>query len=62
MEEDFIREKNCADCEHCKYIGKEKYDCYDVVLFKCKITKEIIDEFHTDRKACKNFIYYNYWD
>ena len=45
----------CFICEHCSYVKTKEYDCCDVMLYKCDITNEILDEFHIDRKACANF-------
>lgn len=45
----------CFICEHCSYVKTKEYDCCDVMLYKCDITNEILDEFHIDRKACAIF-------
>ncbi len=47
---------NCSICEYCRYIKTKEYDCCDVRLYKCKVTNEILDEFHIERKSCSKFI------
>ena len=48
--------EKCSCCEYCRYIKTKEYDCCDVSLYKCDITKEVLDEFHVDRKPCNKFI------
>lgn len=49
-------EDTCSICEYCIPIGIKELDCCDMYLYKCEIRNEVLDEFHVERKACKDFI------
>lgn len=50
-----IIEDSCDICIYCVFQGIKKYDCYDMELYRCEKTKEIMDEFHIHRKPCCDF-------
>lgn len=52
-----MEKKCCFNCSHCFYLKKEKYDCYDVMLFLCEDKNEVMDEWYVDARVCKNFSY-----
>lgn len=49
-------ENNCSICAYCIQFGKKEFDCCDVHLYICESRNEVLDEFHVERKACKEFI------
>lgn len=55
-------EDSCSICMYCKWIGIKQYDCYDVSLYKCNITEEVIDEFHVENKKCNKFEVSRLWE
>lgn len=48
-------EDSCGICIYRKLLYTERYDCFDVEVYQCRISGKILDTFTVDNHCCNKF-------